>query len=126
MKNEHMATKEGMKDNSKHRPQKKSFVPSFVARMQREHGWREGRQSMKGERKGSLDRLISGLRMEKGEAVMDDELFERLVREAKGERAEDAAAEGTAGGGGKSGETKESTRPEGRGCCSPGVLHSGY
>ena len=44
-------------------------------------------RSMKGERKGSLDRLIRGLRMERGEAVMDDELFERLVREAKGERA---------------------------------------
>ena len=70
-------------------------------RMKHEH------TATKWERKGSLDRLIRGLRMEQGEAVMDDELFERLVREAKGERAEEAAAEGTAGGGGKSGETKE-------------------
>ena len=38
-------------------------------RMKHEH------TATKGERKGSLDRLIRGLRMEQGEAVMDDELF---------------------------------------------------
>lgn len=62
---------------------------------------------MKDGRKRSLDRLIRGLWLEKGEVVMDDELFERLVRDAKGEGAEDAAAEGTAGGGGESEETNE-------------------
>lgn len=62
---------------------------------------------MKGERKGILGRLIRGLRMEKGEAVMDDELFERLVRDARGEGAEEEAGEGAACGEGEPEGTKE-------------------